>query len=203
MTNPLKYSVFHAPAPFRPLGLTYAGLARRWYEWVQSIRRDENPVIDISGSDCHQKQQGPVWFLTGTGGGSAKRVCTIPKGRPIFLPIINEMSTTSQYKIMDDELIKYCGSVINQVKHKKVVFDDHCLEGSDLDPFRVRTELFDIDLIEHNLCGVQSGPTQAVCDGYWIMVRMEALYEGNHTLYSFGEQNDGFKTEVTYYLTIQ
>ena len=51
---------------------------------------EENPVNDLTGSNCAVGQRGAVWFLAG-GFGSTKvrRVCTVPAGRALFFPVIN------------------------------------------------------------------------------------------------------------------
>ena len=54
----------------------------------------------------------------------------------IFFPIINEMSTRAQFGKSGQELIHYCESVINRVKHKQVTFDNYQLEGVGLDPYQ-------------------------------------------------------------------
>jgi hypothetical protein len=202
MSNGSNKSVFYAPSPYKPLDMTYAEWGKKWYEWMHSIKRDENPAIDTNGRNCALKQSGPVWFLAGTVGGSATRICTIPAGKDIFFPIINEMSTATQYKKSGQDLIKHSSSIIDQVIRKEVKVDDEKLEGSGLDPYRVQTGLFNVTLPDDNVCGVAAGPTEAVCDGYWVMIRHEALGPGKHTLHSIGEQTDGFRTEVTYSLSI-
>ena len=36
-----------------------------------------------------------------------------------------------------------------------------------------------------------------------MMIKNEVLSAGNHTLHFLGEQADGFRTELTYYLMIE
>ncbi len=201
--NRENISVFYDPSPYKPLGFTYSYWSKKWYEWVQSIRREENPATDNSGKNCCQRQSNPVWFLAGTPGGTARRNCSIPAGENLFFPIINEMSTTTQCNKSGQNLINYCSSIIDQVTNKEVMFDHEKLVCSQLDPYRIRTDLFDFTLPQDNLCGVAAGPTAVVCDGYWIMIKNEALSAGNHILHFLGEQADGFRTEVTYNLMIE
>jgi hypothetical protein len=196
-------SVFYPPNPYKPLGLAYSDWGKRWYEWLQSIVKEVNPAADRTGRNCALNQSGPVWFLAGTIGGMAKRTCSIPAGKDIFVSIINEMSSTAQYKKTDKDLVNCCSAVIDRVLHKEVIFDSQNLQGAELDPYRVKTDLFNTILPNNNLCGVQAGPTQVVCDGYWIMIKQEALTFGRHLLHSHGEQSDGFTTEVTYDLMIE
>lgn len=199
----MNNSAFYEPSPYRPRGLAYVDWIKKWYEWAQSIKREENPAIDTTGKNCSQMQSGSVWFLAGTVGGSAKRRCIVHPGKEVFFPIINEMSTTTQYNKIGKDLVNYCASIIDQVTQKEVSFDNEKLTCSELEPYRIRTDLFNTTLPEDNLCGVAAGPTQVVCDGYWMMIKNEVLSAGNHTLHFLGEQADGFRTEVTYYLMIE
>ena len=66
----MKNSAFYEPSPYKPRGLAYVDWIKKWYEWAQSIKRAENPAIDATGKNCSQMQNGSVWFLAGTVGGS-------------------------------------------------------------------------------------------------------------------------------------
>ena len=65
-------------------------LTAQWWQWVKSAPRHMDPVSDLSGERCSVGQSGDIWFLAG-GYGSSKvsRTCSIPKGKKIFLPLIN------------------------------------------------------------------------------------------------------------------
>lgn len=63
------------PPDSNPYGVNYAEWTTKWWQWVPSIPKEFNPVLDENGKNCAQGQSGPVWFLAGTAGGSAKRTC--------------------------------------------------------------------------------------------------------------------------------
>ena len=65
MSHKNDFSAFYEPSPYQTLGSTYMDWAITWYEWVQSIKREDNPVIDSNGTKCSTKQKGRVWFLSG------------------------------------------------------------------------------------------------------------------------------------------
>lgn len=67
-----------SPLGSKPYGLTYGEWTAKWWQWTLSTPKDVNPGGDTTGKNCALKQSGPVWFLSGTFGGSATRVCTIP-----------------------------------------------------------------------------------------------------------------------------
>jgi len=77
------------PLTSKSYGLSYGDWTVKWWQWTISIPKDINPGGDTTGKNCDLKQSGPVWFLTGTFGGSATRTCAIPAGKAIMLPLIN------------------------------------------------------------------------------------------------------------------
>ena len=73
----------------REQGLSYGEWAAKWWQWVYSIPRDENPLYDETRAKCAVKQIGSVWFVVGTFGGSLTRECAIPSNTSLFFPLIN------------------------------------------------------------------------------------------------------------------
>jgi hypothetical protein len=65
---------------------TYGEWGGRWSQYTIGIPAGENPIADQSGALCHLGQWGPVFFLVGTGGGSATRSCDVPADTGIFFP---------------------------------------------------------------------------------------------------------------------
>ena len=63
-------------------------LSAAWWQWLLAIPTAESPTVDSTGENCGVNQEGPVWFLAGTTGGSAVRNCIIPAGKAILFPII-------------------------------------------------------------------------------------------------------------------
>jgi hypothetical protein len=76
-----------ADAEPKVLGKTIGEWSVKWWQWALEIPASTNPMLD---GDCEQGQQGPVWFLTGVwGGGTADRVCDVPRGKYILFSIAN------------------------------------------------------------------------------------------------------------------
>jgi hypothetical protein len=48
-----------------PFGFSFAEWAIKWWQWLLSIPKENNPAIDNNRTNCHVQQQGPVWFLAG------------------------------------------------------------------------------------------------------------------------------------------
>jgi hypothetical protein len=73
-------------------GKTYGEWGDAWWQWAFSIPAVKNPVADTTGRYTAMGQpDGPVWFLAGTFGGAAERTVTIPAGKMLFFPIVNQV----------------------------------------------------------------------------------------------------------------
>src|SRR5215211_1758610 len=93
----------------KPYGLTYGEWSARWWQWLNSIPQGVNPSTDETGEDCDQVQKGPVWFLAGTGGGSAVRQCTIPGEKAILIsPIEVECSYAEFPNLRTESELRTC-----------------------------------------------------------------------------------------------
>lgn len=90
-----------APIGSTPAGQTYGQWATAFWQWVlgvpqnsysvQSKRQRVNPLMDTTGAHCAEHQIGDVWFLAGSWVGSVNRSCTIPAGKSLFFPLINNV----------------------------------------------------------------------------------------------------------------
>jgi hypothetical protein len=80
-----------APIDSKPGGQTYGRWAAEWWQWALGIPAVSNPLTDITGEFCDQRQVDKVWFLAGTSLSDAAvvRYCHIPAGRSLFFPLIN------------------------------------------------------------------------------------------------------------------
>jgi hypothetical protein len=66
-------------------------LPARWWKWAASFPDATNPVMDATGKQCDEKQPADIWFLAGSfGQGPVTRECTIPSGRQVYFPILNQ-----------------------------------------------------------------------------------------------------------------
>lgn len=67
-------------------------LPARWWAWAAAAPAGKNPVADATGELCAQGQPADVWFLAGTfGEEGVERTCTVPAGRPVYFPLINQV----------------------------------------------------------------------------------------------------------------
>ncbi|MDQ4017440.1 MAG: hypothetical protein M3129_02735 [Thermoproteota archaeon] len=190
------------PPGSAPYNLTYGEWGAKWWQWVLSLPQDINPLIDQTGEHCAQAQSGPVWFLAGTFGGSAERTCTIPEGKAILFPVLNSGNVKTDPSETEEDL---------RVTTKEAVDNPAILEASvdgvplhNLQNYRAESPVFNVTLSEGNIFGVPELNSEAVSDGYWVM--LEPLPVGDHSVNFRGADTaavaGGLVTEVTYKLTI-
>ena len=152
-----------------------------WCKWLLSIPKEINPVLDNTGENCAQKQNGSVWFGTGTIGGQTRRKCTIPAGKGILFPIVVKECSFAEDKDLDTEA-ELCARTkedMNNVIYMKTDIDG--IKLKDLEKYRVSSKLFNITFAPSNIYDVEPGPTEGACNGYWILLR--PLSVGTHTIY--------------------
>lgn len=201
--GPLATSAQAAPpvVDLQTYGGSYGEFSARWWQWLLSIPKATNPILDASGANCGVGQVDDVWFLAGTFGGTAIRSCTVPAGKPIFFPLIN----ASNFKPFGNETIldlrAGAGAIVDSVNSR------YCyINGSACDSYRVRSPAFTYKAPARALLppgwasvGGQSDPI--VSDGYWTL--LSPLSPGQHTIRFGGTTTSGFSTEAIYTLTVQ
>src|SRR4026208_442797 len=70
----------------------YGNMTAQWWKWVYSLPVSDNPLYDETGEKAYNGQPNKkVFFLVGVinESGTATRHITIPKGTPLFGPVIN------------------------------------------------------------------------------------------------------------------
>jgi len=184
-------------------GASYGELSARWWQWALSIPASINPELDTTGANCGQGQVDDVWFLAGTLVGPAVRTCTIPAGKPIFFPIINNV------------VFKPFGfETLLDLRSQNAVFIDSVNELSctidgaavpNLAKFRVRSPSFTViappkGLLPPGWLSLPANSDSIVSDGYWLL--LSPLAPGQHEIKFHASTTGGFQLDVTYTLTI-
>jgi hypothetical protein len=187
----------------KPYGLTYPQWTVKWWQWLVSIPKENNPALDMSGQYAEEKQEDQnVWFLAGTIGGSVVRRCQIPSRKAILMPIINyECSFAADPSISTEaELKSKCEREIDDIKNLSFGIDGFFLR--DTAPYRIRSPYFDVHLRENNILGLDQHTTRMISDGYWMFLKPLPL--GSHQLISSGSCRSGkIMIGATYELTVQ
>jgi hypothetical protein len=195
----------------RALEATYGEWSARWWQWLLSIPTALNPNLDPGGVNCAQGQTGNVWFLAGTfGGGPVTRACTIPAGKQIFFPIINNLGFAPLENETVNDLRVQTAVLIDQVILLKLTIDG--TDVRDLKELRVQSPVFGFTVPANGVIPPGSCPplvppssssqfcNPAVSDGFWAL--LSPLRRGHHVVKFRASTSSGFTIDVTYHLTI-
>ncbi len=159
-------------ADSKPYGLTYGEWTARWWQWAYSIPKNINPAYDDTGKNCAQKQDGPVWFLAGTFGHYVNRICDIPDGKTILLPILNSECSFAEFpKLNTMSELRTCAKTIQD----QVIALNASIDGTplrNLEKYRVQSPPFNFTLSQNNILGMPTNiTTQAIADGNWVFLK--------------------------------
>ena len=170
--------------------------SRAWWRWAASFEGDTSPLADTTGSLCHLKQNGRVWFLAGTyGSHRVTRTCHVPKGKFLFFPLINYavMPTHSEGQVCKTAMMK-ARAITDEPVVLVLEVDGKRVPG--LERHRQATE----DCF--GMAANAPSPGRIVpsaANGYYVMLR--PLQPGTHTL-NFGGSLPGLSQVVTYTLIV-
>jgi hypothetical protein len=173
----------------KPNGLMYGQWSVKWWQWALSIPSDRNPISDESGKYCNTSQNDPyAWFLAGSGGGKVVRDCSVPYGKAIFFPVLNvECSFAESPTAKTEADLRNCAHADqNTVSYLALTIDG--TNFPNLKSFRVDSPLFSFSTPENGLFDLHSVTSQAVSDGFYVMVR--PLSVGTHEIHIFGFLGD-------------
>jgi hypothetical protein len=200
--NKASYNGLELFAPnSRPFGRTYAEWTARWWQWVLSIAKTENPLVDDTGRNCANNQSGPVWFLAGTLKGPAVRSCAIPADKAILFPVINvEASVAEGDGTTDEELAACVKFEMDQITDMRAMISGTNVNG--VKQYRIQSPSFNVTLPTDNVLGLPAQTTKMMSEGYWLFLK--PLEPGKYDLNSFGSCLAGrIKIGVSYHLTIE
>jgi hypothetical protein len=131
----------------KPQGKSWEKWAEIWWKWCYSEPHAASPASDTTGILCCKNQIYPeTWFLAGTFGGAARRVCEMPSKRSIFFPIVNDLISFAEYPqlLTEYDLCKYARKDLDTTTLLNVSIDG--VELSSLHNYRARSEIFEINL---------------------------------------------------------
>jgi hypothetical protein len=187
-----------------------------WWQYMLSMPKNPNPLLDKAGGYCANVQHGPVWLLAGgiAEANTIIRTCSIPEGRALFFPLVNgvDVNTTAQPV---NELRAEIAGCIDAAFNLSVELDGRRIPYNELERSRVRSVPFSVVFPADGLPLTPPTPagiySPAVDDGYYVMMR--PLPVGPHTLRFTGASPgcdypptgvhmDPISVDVTYELTI-
>ncbi|MEY5100207.1 MAG: hypothetical protein RJA36_2926 [Pseudomonadota bacterium] len=195
-------------------GQSYGHWAADWWKWAVSIPAANNPLLDSTGQYCGERQTGNVWFLAGyAGSGTVSRTCTVPAGKSLFFPIINNFYAAWLNDPPDTRTDDYVrNAAVNGCTNyqiTKVEIDDMKV----INPMRYNTgktgsqsPMFTAQLPPDNLFGLTTdvAPELAFSPsaeyGYYLFLK--PLKRGQRTIKWSASSSCGTQ-DITYHLTIQ
>jgi hypothetical protein len=185
-----------APPDSHSHGRTYGEWAAAWWQWALSIPADRNSFNDPDGHLCGEGQSGPVWFAEAAGPGAVERVCRMPAGKAIFMPVYNWIFGAGVFDCdpsvpgvqCDVELLRQ-NAAANTVKAEEtggileVIIDGKRVQN--VKQYRAQSPTtFCLTYPENSLLGLPAGVyCPQVTDGYWLLV--EPLSAGEHTIKTY------------------
>jgi hypothetical protein len=170
-------------------GKTYGEWGAAFWQWVMSIPADRSPLTDPTGQFASENQSGPVWFLSGSSGGSADRSSTIPAGKLIFAPIYTWIFGSGVFDCHPsvpgvscdvDSLRASAAAAVDTAEVVECWIDGVPVEN--IEDYRATSPVpFPITYPENSLLGLPAGTYDPqVTDGYWLM--LHPLTPGVHVL---------------------
>jgi len=204
------------PPHAAPHGHTYGEWGARWWQWALAQPAAVNPLFDTTGAYCGQGQLGPVWFLAGAFGGTFVRSCSVPAGKALFFPVVNQ-EWDNFVCVEPDSTLDVAGlrafakSVIDLTSGLAVTVDGASVQGLGTGlttSYRVTSPVFSYTLPPANvvlaLGCADAAPgtyTPIVDDGVYLM--LAPLPAGPHIIRIQAENPAfGFFLDVTYNLVV-
>jgi hypothetical protein len=203
-SNPANKNIIFYNRQAKPFGITWEEWTARWWQWILSIPKDENPGNDKTGKNFRDQDNSHVLFLAGTHrlSGPAERTVTMSANKPVLFPVINFTTSFVENPNLKTEfdLISHARASVDDIAKKEASIDGKKVQN--LDKYRVQSPIFSVTFPENNVYGVRAGPTKGVSDGYWIF--LEHIMPGNHKIHTFGSCLAGtVNIEVTYHLRVK
>ncbi|GAA3021477.1 hypothetical protein GCM10017559_52840 [Streptosporangium longisporum] len=122
-----------------------------------------------------------MWFLAGTFGGTVRRTCTVPTGRPVVFPLVNQQANSKAV----------CNEFMTTAEGRAT------LDGEPVTPERIEDDNVAVTGVAGNPLTGEKGTTTSYACGLWV--RLQPLRPGRHTLTIRGSSGD-FRTGVDYTL---
>jgi len=138
---------------------------REYWRWVRSFPPGGAPSNDLTGERCAARQSGPVWYLTGYGNsGSVSRVCEIPAGVAVLVPIVNSLAQVNPEKAAScSEAVQALRRFAENVSGLNLHIDGVALPAPD--SYYRNTGCFELEDMSRRVKGL------AVGSGYWVMLK--------------------------------
>ena len=179
-------SVSIYPPDSKPYGLTHADHAVNFWKWLLPMPANNSPMEDPTGAKCTNGQENSnssVFYLSHNSGGRSDRVCEIPAGKGLLIPVMEvEVSDKETPGATEQDLHNAAKKDQDSVNSLYLKIDDKEYSYEDLLKYRTHSNVFDVVFPDNGIYGVmKGGPSKAVADGFYILT--EPIPAGNHTVH--------------------
>ena len=195
----------------RYFGKSYDEWGSVWWRWVLEAPASTHPVIDTTGEFCGVDQTQPLFFLGGDFGGSVERKCPVPRGKPVFFPLLNYFWDNCGVPPADQtpnrDIIAELEKFSDSVTALSLKVDGRSIGSApaDFEPYLSDVTRFSYvvpaDDSFYDYLGIDFAGRCAPSfqTGYYVMISFE---RGKHELEFSGTQGD-FALDVKYSLTVE
>jgi hypothetical protein len=200
------------PQNSKPFGLSYEDHIKNYWKFAIKFPNENNPWTDKTGGMCRNGQESvnsSIFYLPSGGGGDFERVCKIPAGVGLFIPVlVGEMSLLEAENGTKSEDLPGLAKADQGNMHVFTLsIGDKKLDSESLKKYGFLTGLFNLTFPRENLFGVvipTNKTTTAAADGYYVIT--EPLAKGTYVINTYGEMctlgndcpgGDNFKGNVT------
>jgi hypothetical protein len=169
------------PPTSHPYGQGYGEWATDWWEWALNQPAATNPLTDRTGAQCANRQRGPVWFLAGGDRDPVERTCTVPKGKALFIPVLNNVYVAFE----TDPPAERTAAFVRDKARFEATGLSATIDGvavPDVQSYFERSEIFSVELPAGNLFGRPADFLLDPCadEGYYLLVK--PLTRGEHRI---------------------
>lgn len=202
------------PPGSKPYGLTYEDHVKNFWKWLLKIPATNNPSNDPTGAGCATDQSNtssPIFYLAPNNGGISQRVCIVPAGKGLFIPVMQaEDSNKEDPSASVQDLNSSVTTDQNSVNSLYLKIGDKVYNYQNLTKYRTKTGPFDFVFASKGIFGViQGGPTKAVGDGYYVIT--EPLAKGTYPVHfkssvyctGTGCVETSFAQDITYTIIVR
>lgn len=190
-----------APINSKPHGKSYSQWAAAWWQWAFSIPAGVNPLLDPTGENAAVGQEGAVWFLAGNFGGTTVREVSVPAGKWLFFPILNQPWV--QFPDDPPYTIPELRAILRPSMDNATLYCE--IDGrpvKDLASYREESAVFTTTVAEDNLLGLPAGDYEPCVDNEYYLL-LNPLTPGRHIIRFMAENADqSFALDVTYHITV-
>lgn len=181
-----------------------------WVQWVMRQPATNHPLVDQTGKDCLAEQPSDVVFLGGAlDHTSTTRLCSIPAGRPLALPVVFALEDNAGLPEAEHRSAETLAQLARDAltADATLSLDGRVLDLTELAAHRVEPFAMDYDLptsdsvreVFFGRAPVVGPVTSAYAAAVFVV--LEPLHPGDHVLIL--ERTDGDrKTTVRYHLAV-